>query len=127
MIKKRTKKTFQKVAVGIVHISSTFNNTKVVVTNLSGGAIAWSSAGSNGFQGAKKSTPFAAQIAATKATQCAIDRHGLKTVSIEINGPGSGREAAVRAVAALGLNVTSIKDVTGIPHNGNRKPGRKRT
>jgi small subunit ribosomal protein S11 len=121
-LKKKDKKN---IASGIVHINATFNNTMVTVTDAHGNAIVWSSAGSLGFKGSKKSTPYAAQVAAEKAASKAIE-HGMKTVDVEILGPGSGRESALRTFQALGLVVGSIKDVTPIPHNGCRPPKRRR-
>ena len=120
--KRRVKKNIE---TGIAHIHSTFNNTIVMITDASGNAVAWSSAGSLGFKGSKKSTPFAAQMAAEQAAKAAME-HGLRTVEVFVKGPGSGREAAIRALQAAGLEVTSIKDVTPIPHNGCRPPKRRR-
>lgn len=110
---------------GAVHIQSTFNNTIVTVTDVQGNAISWASAGEMGFRGSKKSTPFAAQTAAEKAAKAAQE-HGLKTVEVYVKGPGSGREAAIRALQGVGLEVTMIRDVTPIPHNGCRPPKRRR-
>jgi len=120
--KKRVRKN---VSVGIVHIHSTFNNTQVSVTDVNGNVIAWASAGVRGFRGSRKSTPFAAQLAADEAAKRAQE-HGVQTVSIRISGPGAGRESALRGVQSAGLRVTSIKDVTPIPHNGCRPPKRRR-
>ncbi len=120
--KRRVKKNIES---GIVHIQSTFNNTIVMITDVHGNAISWSSAGALGFKGSKKSTPFAAQMASEAAAKAAQDQ-GLKTVSVTVKGPGSGRESAIRALAAAGLNVTSISDVTPVPHNGARPPKRRR-
>ena len=120
--KKRVKKN---VSTGIVHIRSTFNNTLVSITDVNGNVIAWASAGVRGFRGSRKSTPFAAQLAADEASKRAQE-HGLNTVSIRISGPGAGRESALRGVQSSGLRVTSIKDVTPIPHNGCRPPKRRR-
>ena len=120
--KRRVKKNIEN---GVAHIRSTFNNTIVMITDTHGNALAWSSAGSLGFKGSKKSTPFAAQMAAEAATKVAME-HGLKTVDVTVKGPGSGREAAIRALATCGLEVTSIKDVTPVPHNGCRPPKRRR-
>ncbi|CAM3058614.1 30S ribosomal protein S11 [Lactococcus hircilactis] len=120
--KRRVKKNVES---GIVHIQSTFNNTIVMITDVHGNALAWSSAGALGFKGSKKSTPFAAQMASEAAAKAAQDQ-GLKTVSVTVKGPGSGRESAIRALAAAGLNVTSISDVTPVPHNGARPPKRRR-
>jgi len=108
-----------------VHIQSTFNNTIVTITDTQGNAISWASAGELGFRGSKKSTPFAAQSAAETAARAAME-HGLKTVEVYVNGPGSGREAAIRALQTVGLEVRMIKDVTPIPHNGCRPPKRRR-
>ena len=110
---------------GAAHIRSSFNNTMVTITDLQGNAIAWSSAGGLGFRGSRKSTPFAAQMAAETAAKAAME-HGLKTVEVYVKGPGSGREAAIRALQAAGLDVNMIKDVTPIPHNGCRPPKRRR-
>ena len=110
---------------GQAHIQSTFNNTLVTLTDMDGNALSWSSAGSLGFKGSKKSTPFAAQMAAEEATKAAME-HGLKTVEVYVKGPGSGREAAIRALQAAGLQITMIKDITPIPHNGCRPPKRRR-
>ena len=110
---------------GQVHISSSFNNTMVTVTDTQGNALSWASAGGMGFRGSKKSTPFAAQTAAEVAAKAAME-HGLKTVEVFVKGPGSGREAAIRALQTAGLEVTMIKDVTPIPHNGCRPPKRRR-
>jgi small subunit ribosomal protein S11 len=120
--RRRVKKN---VAVGVVHIQSTFNNTVVTVTDVNGNTLAWASAGVRGFKGSRKSTPFAAQLAADEAVRRASE-HGVQTVSIRISGPGSGRESALRAIQAAGMRVTSIKDVTPIPHNGCRPPKRRR-
>ena len=120
--KKRVKKNIEK---GQAHSRSTFNNTIVTLTDVAGNALAWSSAGELGFKGSRKSTPYAAQSAATEAAKRAME-HGLKTVDVFVKGPGSGREAAIRALQAAGLNVISIKDVTPIPHNGCRPPKRRR-
>jgi small subunit ribosomal protein S11 len=120
--KKRVKKA---VSVGIVHIRSTFNNTLVSVTDVNGNVVAWASAGVRGFRGSRKSTPFAAQLAADEACRRAQD-HGMQTCSIRISGPGAGRESALRGVQSSGMRVSSIKDVTPIPHNGCRPPKRRR-
>ena len=122
----RTKKKDRKnIEYGVAHISSTFNNTIVTLTDKNGNAISWASAGGLGFRGSKKSTPFAAQTAAETAAKAAME-HGLKTVEVYVKGPGQGREAAIRALQAAGLEVTMIKDVTPIPHNGCRPPKRRR-
>ena len=110
---------------GAAHIQSTFNNTIVTITDINGNAISWASAGGLGFRGSKKSTPFAAQTASDTAARAAME-HGLKSVEVFVKGPGSGREAAIRALQAAGLEITMIKDVTPIPHNGCRPPKRRR-
>ena len=110
---------------GAAHIRSTFNNTIVTMTDVNGNALSWASAGGLGFRGSKKSTPFAAQMAAETAAKAAME-HGLKTVEVFVKGPGAGREAAIRALQAAGLEVSMIKDVTPIPHNGCRPPKRRR-
>ena len=120
--KRRERKNIEK---GAVHIRSSFNNTIVTITDLKGNAIAWASAGGQGFRGSRKSTPFAAQTAAETAAKAAME-HGLKTVEVYVRGPGAGREAAIRALQAAGLEVVMIKDVTPIPHNGCRPPKRRR-
>jgi small subunit ribosomal protein S11 len=120
--KKRVKKN---VAAGIVHVAATFNNTMVTITDVSGNVLSWSSAGARGFKGSRKSTPFAAQVAAGDAAAKAME-HGLKTVSVQVSGPGAGRESALRALSAAGLKITLIRDVTPIPHNGCRPPKRRR-
>ena len=120
--RRREKKNIEK---GAVHIQSTFNNTIVTITDTQGNAVSWASAGEMGFRGSRKSTPFAAQTAAETAAKVAID-HGMKTVEVYVKGPGSGREAAIRALQTVGLEVTMIKDVTPIPHNGCRPPKHRR-
>ncbi len=120
--KKRVKKNIER---GQAHIKASFNNTIVTLTDTQGNAISWSSAGSLGFRGSRKSTPYAAQMAAETATKAALI-HGLKTVDVFVKGPGSGREAAIRALSAAGLQVVSITDVTPVPHNGCRPPKRRR-
>ena len=110
---------------GAVHIRSSFNNTMVTVTDLNGNALSWASSGGLGFRGSRKSTPFAAQTAAETAAKAAME-HGMKTVEVYVKGPGAGREAAIRALQAAGLEVSMIKDVTPIPHNGCRPPKRRR-
>ena len=110
---------------GIAHILATFNNTIVTISDLQGAVIAWSSAGCNGFKGSRKSTPYAAQVTAEEAAKKAI-AFGMKTISVKIQGPGNGRDSAVRGLTSLGLNVTTIKDITPIPHNGVRPPKRRR-
>ena len=119
------KKVSKNVVAGVAHIKSTFNNTLVTISDLNGNVISWASAGGLGFRGSRKSTPFAAQMAAETATKAAMD-HGMKTVEVYVKGPGAGREAAIRALQATGLEVNSIKDVTPIPHNGCRPPKRRR-
>ena len=120
--KRRERKNIEK---GAVHIRSSFNNTLVTITDVAGNAISWASAGGLGFRGSRKSTPFAAQTAAETAAKAAME-HGLKSVEVFVRGPGSGREAAIRALQAVGLEVTLIKDVTPVPHNGCRPPKRRR-
>ena len=124
------KKVFKKkekriVPVGVIHIQATFNNTQVSVTDPDGRVVCWSSAGSLGFKGSRKGTPFAAQQAGLRAGNLARD-HGMKTVEVRVKGPGAGRESAIRALATAGLEVRAIKDVTPIPHNGCRPPKRRR-
>ena len=114
--KRRVKKNIE---AGVAHIHSTFNNTIVMITDVQGNAVAWSSAGALGFKGSRKSTPFAAQMAAEAAAKGAMEMN-MRTVAVTVKGPGSGRESAIRALAAAGLEVTSIKDVTPVPHNGSR-------
>jgi small subunit ribosomal protein S11 len=124
--KTRSKKKEKKnISTGVVHIQSTFNNTIITITDAGGNAVAWSSAGVQGFKGSRKSTPFAAQLAAQDAAKKAQE-HGMKTVEVYVKGPGPGRESALRALQAAGFNVTIIKDVTPIPHNGCRPPKRRR-
>lgn len=124
--KVRTKRKEKKnIPSGIVHIQSTFNNTIVTITDPAGNVVAWSSAGVQGFKGSRKSTPFAAQIAAEDAAKKAME-HGMKNVEVYVKGPGSGRESALRSLQATGFNVLMIKDVTPIPHNGCRPPKRRR-
>ena len=120
--RRRERKNIEK---GAVHISATFNNTIVTVTDVAGNAISWASAGELGFKGSRKSTPFAAGAAAEQAARAAME-HGLKSVEVYVRGPGSGRESAIRALETVGLQVTMIKDVTPIPHNGCRPPKRRR-
>jgi len=124
--KVRTKRKEKKnIPSGIVHIQSTFNNTIVTITDPAGNVVAWSSAGVQGFKGSRKSTPYAAQIAAEDAAKKAME-HGMKNVEVYLKGPGSGRESALRSLQAAGFNVVMIKDVTPIPHNGCRPPKRRR-
>ena len=113
------------IASGIAHVNSSFNNTTITITDAQGNTIAWSSSGQQGFKGSRKSTPFAAQMAAENAGRKAME-HGMRTLEIEVRGPGSGRESARRALQAVGLAVTAIRDVTPIPHNGCRPPKRRR-
>lgn len=113
------------ISSGVAHVNSTFNNTMVTITDVQGNAIAWASAGGMGFKGSRKSTPFAAQLAAEEAGKKAAE-HGMKALDVHVRGPGSGRESALRALQAVGFNVTSIRDVTPIPHNGCRPRKRRR-
>lgn len=122
---RKTKKVSKNVLNGVAHIRSTFNNTIVTIADTEGNVLSWASAGGLGFRGSRKSTPFAAQMAAEEATKAAME-HGLKNVEVYVKGPGAGREAAIRALQAAGLEVQSIKDVTPIPHNGCRPPKRRR-
>jgi len=122
----RTKKRERKnITAGVAHVSASFNNTMITITDAQGNAIAWASAGAQGFKGSRKSTPFAAQMAAEAVGRKAME-HGMKTLEIEVRGPGSGRESALRALQAIGFIITSIRDVTPIPHNGCRPPKRRR-
>ena len=121
-VKRRNKKN---ISSGIAHVNSTFNNTMITISDENGNTISWSSAGLMGFKGSRKSTPYAAQMAAEDAGSKALE-HGLKTLKVEIQGPGSGRESALRALQSTGFTITSIKDVTSIPHNGCRPPKRRR-
>ncbi len=121
-VRRREKKN---ISSGVAHVSATFNNTMITITDAQGNAISWSSAGTMGFKGSRKSTPFAAQMAAEDAAKKAQD-HGMKIVEVQVTGPGSGRESALRALQAVGLQVTAIKDVTPIPHNGCRARKRRR-
>ena len=120
--KRRERKNVEK---GVAHIRSTFNNTIVTITDMAGNAISWATAGELGFKGSRKSTPYAAQTAAEQAARAAME-HGMKTVEVYVKGPGAGRESAIRALATAGLNITLIRDVTPIPHNGCRPPKRRR-
>ena len=120
--KRRERKNVEK---GVAHIRSTFNNTIVSITDMQGNVVSWGTAGEMGFKGSKKSTPYAAQTAAEHAGQLAVDQ-GMKTVEVLVRGPGAGRESAIRALATAGLEITMIKDVTPIPHNGCRPPKRRR-
>jgi small subunit ribosomal protein S11 len=121
-VKRRERKN---ITAGVAHVNATFNNTLITISDLQGNAIAWSSAGSLGFKGSRKSTPYAAQMAAEDAGKKAAE-HGMKTLEVEVKGPGSGRESALRALQVVGFNITSIRDVTPIPHNGCRPPKRRR-
>src|ERR1700753_1784745 len=113
------------IIAGVAHVNASFNNTIVTITDAQGNTIAWSSSGTQGFKGSRKSTPYAAQVAAEDAGRKAME-HGMRTLEIEVKGPGSGRESALRALQAVGFAVTSIRDVTAIPHNGCRPPKRRR-
>jgi small subunit ribosomal protein S11 len=128
MAKEKTRvkrKERKNITSGVAHVNSTFNNTMITIADAQGNAISWSSAGMMGFKGSRKSTPFAAQMAAEDAAKKAQD-HGMKTLEVEVCGPGSGRESALRALQAAGFTITSIRDVTPIPHNGCRPPKRRR-
>ena len=120
-VRKRERKN---ITSGVAHVNSTFNNTMITITDAQGNSIAWSSAGSQGFKGSRKSTPYAAQMAAEDAGKKAQD-HGVKTLEVQVKGPGSGRESALRALQAVGFTITSIRDVTPIPHNGCRPRKRR--
>lgn len=123
----QTKKKEKKVVPnGIAHIQATFNNTIVTITDLQGNTLCWDSAGTVGFKGTRKSTPYAAQLASQSAAKKAIDQYGMRNVEVYVKGPGPGREAAIRALATAGLNITVIKDVTPLPHDGCRPPRRRR-
>ena len=113
------------ITAGVAHVNASFNNTMITITDAQGNSIAWASSGSSGFKGSRKSTPYAAQMAADAAAKKAME-HGVKTLEVEVKGPGSGRESALRALQAAGFTITSIKDVTPIPHNGCRPPKRRR-
>ena len=113
------------ISSGVAHVSASFNNTMITITDAQGNAIAWSSAGSQGFKGSRKSTPFAAQVAAEQAGRKAME-HGMRTLEVEVRGPGSGRESALRSLQSVGFTITSIRDVTPIPHNGCRPRKRRR-
>jgi small subunit ribosomal protein S11 len=121
-VRKRERKN---ITSGVAHVSATFNNTMITIADVQGNTIAWSSAGGMGFRGSRKSTPYAAQVAAEDCGKKAMD-HGLKTLEVRVKGPGSGRESALRALQSVGLTVTAIKDVTPVPHNGCRPPKRRR-
>ena len=122
---KSKKKIKKNVPVGVAHIQATFNNTIITITDPQGNVLSWSSAGVRGFKGSRKSTPFAAQLAAEDAARHARD-HGVESIAVHVNGPGSGRESALRALASSGMRITMIRDVTPIPHNGCRPPKRRR-
>ncbi len=122
---RRSKSVKKNIPAGVAHIQATFNNTIVTITDPNGNTVSWSSAGVKGFKGSRKSTPFAAQLVAEDAARKAMD-HGMRTVSVFVKGPGSGRESALRSIQAAGLRITQIKDVTPIPHNGCRPPKRRR-
>ena len=124
MVKKK-KKEKKNITTGIAHINSSFNNTKVLISDVQGNAISWSSSGTMGFKGSRKATPYAAQLAAEDAGKKAQE-HGMKSLDVHVQGPGSGRESALRALSAIGMSVTSIRDVTPIAHNGCRPPKRRR-
>ena len=121
----KKKKVKKNIPSGVAHISSTFNNTIITITDNTGNTVSWSSSGYRGFKGSRKSTPFAAQLAAEEAGKKALE-HGMKNIEIIIKGPGNGRESAIRALGATGLNITIIKDITPIPHNGCRPPKKRR-
>jgi len=123
--KPQKKKVKKNIATGIAYVQSTFNNTVVTITDVNGNSIAWSSAGSRGFKGSRKSTPFAAQLAAEEAARKAME-HGVRSVAVFVKGPGAGRESALRALQTSGFKVTLIRDVTPVPHNGCRPPKRRR-
>ena len=122
---KRKKVKSKNIPSGVAHIQATFNNTTVTITDMGGNVVSWSTAGCNGFKGSRKSTPFAAQIAAQKAAEVAMN-HGMRSIQVNLKGPGSGRESALRALQSAGLSVTAIRDVTPIPHNGCRPKKRRR-
>jgi small subunit ribosomal protein S11 len=121
-VRKRERKN---ITSGVAHVNSTFNNTMITITDVQGNTISWSSAGTMGFKGSRKSTPYAAQVAAETAARKAQE-HGMRTLEVEVSGPGSGRESALRALQAAGFTITTIRDVTPIPHNGCRPPKRRR-
>ncbi|MEG9862396.1 MAG: 30S ribosomal protein S11 [Parvularculales bacterium] len=128
MVKDKTRqrrKERKNISTGVAHVNATFNNTMITITDAQGNAISWSSAGTMGFKGSRKSTPYAAQVAAEDAGKKAME-YGMKTLEVEVRGPGSGRESALRALQASGFNITTIRDVTPIPHNGCRPPKRRR-
>jgi len=119
------RKEKKNITSGVAHVSATFNNTMITITDAQGNTVSWASAGGMGFKGSRKSTPFAAQMAAEEAGKKALE-HGMKTIDVQVRGPGSGRESALRALQSVGFQVTSIRDVTPIPHNGCRPPKRRR-
>jgi small subunit ribosomal protein S11 len=119
------KKDRKNVPIGVAHVNASFNNTIITITDPFGNTVAWSSSGTNGFKGSRKSTPYAAQVAAEVAGKKALE-HGMRTVEVRVKGPGAGRESALRALGAVGFNITSIKDITPVPHNGCRPPKRRR-
>ena len=119
------RKERKNIATGVAHVNSSFNNTKILISDVQGNAISWSSAGTMGFKGSRKSTPYAAQLAAEDAAKKAME-HGMRTLEVQVQGPGSGRESALRALAATGLAITAIRDVTPLAHNGCRPPKRRR-
>ena len=125
MKKGARKKVKKNIQTGIAHIQSTFNNTMITITDVSGNTLCWSTAGSQGFKGSRKSTPFAAQVAAEECSKKAME-HGIRQLSVYVKGPGSGRESALRALQAAGIKITLIRDVTPVPHNGCRPPKRRR-
>jgi small subunit ribosomal protein S11 len=128
MAKEKTKvrrKERKNIATGVAHVNATFNNTMITISDTQGNTISWASAGMMGFKGSRKSTPYAAQLAAEDAGKKAME-HGMKTLEVEVRGPGSGRESALRALQTVGFQITTIKDVTPIPHNGCRPPKRRR-
>lgn len=120
------KRSTRKVSDGVVHIQASFNNTLITVTDRQGNALNWSSAAACGFKGSRKSTPFAAQMAGETAAKDSMERYGMKNVDVKVKGPGPGRESAIRALQSAGLNILSIEDTTGIPHNGCRDPKKRR-
>lgn len=124
--KQRVKRKERKnISSGVAHVNSSFNNTKILIADAQGNAISWSSSGAMGFKGSRKSTPYAAQMAAEDAGKKAME-HGMKTIEVKVSGPGSGRESALRALQSVGFTITTIQDVTPIPHNGCRPPKRRR-
>ncbi len=124
-VKQKKKKVKKNIGTGIAHIQSTFNNTVVTISDVNGNVVSWSSAGTRGFKGSRKSTPFAAQLAAEDAARRAME-HGMRSIAVFVKGPGAGRESALRALQSTGFKVTLIRDVTPIPHNGCRPPKRRR-